>query len=207
MGAVPALPTTTKGIRTRTTVLDAGRTIFGRDGYVAARMSDVAAEAGLSNGGLYRYFDNKPDLFAALIADIHEELFVASGHTKAALAEDPRAALEEANRGYIAHYAENRDVMRALIEAAAVEERFRTIWWDMRRRHVERFTAVMKSAYGSAKIGGVDVRTAADAMACMVEQCCYVWFAHAEISEHRTTVNQATKICTHAWYATFFDGR
>ena len=68
-------PTTPKGRRTRQTILDAASTVFTKDGYVDARMSDVATEAGLSLGGLYRYFENKEDLFSSVIRDIHEELF------------------------------------------------------------------------------------------------------------------------------------
>jgi AcrR family transcriptional regulator len=56
---MPANPTTKKGLRTRGTILEAAARVFARDGYVEARMLDIASEAGLSTGGLYRYFDNK----------------------------------------------------------------------------------------------------------------------------------------------------
>jgi AcrR family transcriptional regulator len=55
---MPAIPTTRKGRRTRGKVLDAAGRVFARDGYVDARMLDIATETGLSTGGLYRYFDN-----------------------------------------------------------------------------------------------------------------------------------------------------
>lgn len=71
---VSAEPTTPKGRRTRDHLVGAGRTVFARDGYVNARMSDVADEADISMGGLYRYFANKEDLFAQVIADLHEAL-------------------------------------------------------------------------------------------------------------------------------------
>jgi AcrR family transcriptional regulator len=41
--------------------------VFTRDGYRAARMSDVAAEAGLSEAALYRYVDGKEGLFVLAI--------------------------------------------------------------------------------------------------------------------------------------------
>ena len=40
-----AEPTTPKGRRTRDHLVNAGRTVFARDGYVNARMSDVAVAA------------------------------------------------------------------------------------------------------------------------------------------------------------------
>ncbi|MEA2331902.1 MAG: hypothetical protein QOH58_2040 [Thermoleophilaceae bacterium] len=199
-----AIPATTKGLRTRRKILDAARRVFARDGYVEARMSDVAAEAGTSNGGLYRYFANKQELFAVLIADLHTQLYEASGSTEAAFADDPYESLLQANTGYLTTYWENRDVMRAFIQAAAVDPRFQRIWWDMRQRHVKRFTKAIKSAYSVSRVAGVPVEVATDAMACMVEQCAYVWFAHEELNTRRVKARDAARIVTHAWYTTHF---
>ncbi|MGI8706849.1 MAG: TetR/AcrR family transcriptional regulator, partial [Actinomycetota bacterium] len=115
---MPAKPTTKKGRRTRIQILEAARTVFARDGYVDSRMTDIAAEAGLSTGGLYRYFDNKTEVLSTLIAEIHEQFYSLSGHTRPLLKRDPLAALTQANRGYIEYYYENRQVMRVFIEAA-----------------------------------------------------------------------------------------
>src|SRR5690606_13163514 len=60
-------PSTAKGRNTRARILSAARQVFGRDGYVGTTMSAVASEADMSLGGLYRYFRDKEDLFAALI--------------------------------------------------------------------------------------------------------------------------------------------
>ena len=133
-------PTTPKGQRTRQTILDAASKVFTRDGYVDARMSDVAEQAGLSLGGLYRYFENKEDLFGSVIRDLHEELFRRS-RSSTPIAEDPEVALFEANLGYLQHYRDNSGVLRAFIEATTVEERFTTIWWTMRERHVDNDTS------------------------------------------------------------------
>ena len=197
-------PTTKKGVHTRATILDAARTVFARDGYVNARMIEIAEGAGLSTGGIYRYFKDKPDVFAALIEDLHEELFALSGDTSASFEKAPLAVLAGANRGYVRHYYENRDVMRAFVEAAAVDERFRQIWWDMRERHVNRFTASLQSVHGIESVGGVPARLAAEAMACMVEQCCYVWLAHEDMRDAQVSVEQASDMVTHAWYQTIF---
>lgn len=167
-------------------------------------MGDIAQEADVSNGGLYRYFENKLDVFAALIADLHESLYQASGHTKHSVGSNPYGALEEANRGYVAMYFDNRDVMRAFTEAAVVDERFRLIWWSMRRRHVGRFMASVDGLKLGHAMTGVDPAVAAEAMACMVEQCCYVWFAHDDMNERPVSVDAAVKAMTNAWHATFF---
>jgi AcrR family transcriptional regulator len=207
MYGMPALPRTTKGRRTRQKILDAAAKVFARDGYIDSRMLDIATTAGLSTGGLYRYFDNKTEVFAALIADLHEEFYARSGHTQHSLKTEPLDALTEANRGYIEHYHQNRHVMRAFIEAAAVETRFRKILDEMRDRHVRRFAKTHRGLYGEEPVGGTSVEVAAEALACMVEQCCYVWFAQEDESSTRVSVDEAVAITSHAWYASIFAGR
>jgi AcrR family transcriptional regulator len=201
---MPANPTTKKGRRTRTAILEAAGLVFARDGYVDARMIDIASEAGLSTGGLYRYFDNKTEVLAALIADIHEEFYQQSGHTRPILRTDPLAALTEANRGYIEYYYKNRQVMRVFVEAAAIDERFRVILRSMRERHVARFTATYEALYKTGVVRGVPTRIAAEAMTCMVEQCCYVWFAQEDDCATPTSVADAIIVTSQAWFATMF---
>jgi AcrR family transcriptional regulator len=48
-------------------VIGAAVRVFTRDGYRAARMSDVAREAGMSEAALYRYVDSKEGLFVLAI--------------------------------------------------------------------------------------------------------------------------------------------
>lgn len=200
---MPANPTTKKGRRTRNLVLEAAAVVFARDGYVEARMVDIASEAGLSTGGLYRYFDNKTEVLAALVADIHEEFYEQSGHTRPILRTDPLAALTQANRGYMEYYYKNRKVMRVFIEAAAIDERFGNILRSMRDRHVERFVSTYVHLFGDGPVRGVPVRVATESMTCMVEQCCYVWFAQ-EGGNASPTVEEAVKITSEAWFATMF---
>lgn len=60
----------------RQSILDAAMAVFSRKGYQQATMADVATEAGISPGAIYRYFDSKVDLVhqcfhmsAATVAD------------------------------------------------------------------------------------------------------------------------------------------
>lgn len=201
---MPAEPTTLKGVRTRQHLLDAARRVFAGQGFVKARMSDVAAEAGMSLGGLYRYFSDKEHVFRALVSDIHEDLYASSRPTDHAFGEAPFEALREANLGYLRHYREHRDVMRTLVEAAAVEPTFRELWWKMRSRHVERFAQAMREEFGVSDLDGIDTLVAADAMACLVEQVAYVWYGNAEIHDRTVELEDAAEVVTRAWYRLFF---
>ena len=199
-----AQPTTPKGRRTREHLVNAGRTVFAREGYVNARMSDVAEVADISMGGLYRYFANKEDLFGQVIADLHEELYDASTAKDHDFRTEPYEALVEANRGYLRLYSEQRDVMRAFIQAAHVEDRFRDFWWHMRNRHIDRFVTALKSAHGITEVNGVDAALAAESVACMVEQAAYVWYAQQELHGSEVDLDDAARTVAHSWYSTFF---
>ena len=201
-----AVPTTPKGLRTRAHILVAARRVFARDGYVNTTMSAVKDEASISLGGLYRYFADRDALFEAVVGDIHEELYRASGTTSHDFRSAPFEALLEANRGYLEHYYAHRDTMRAFIEAAGVEPRFREFWWKMRNRHVDRFVDALRTEHGIEEVDGLPARLAAESAACLVEQSAYVWYAHEDMRTDTIPIEEAARVVTRAWYNLFFLG-
>jgi|694.fasta_scaffold110028_2 AcrR family transcriptional regulator len=58
----------------RAAILAAARATFCRDGYEAAKMSDIAAEAGVASGTLYLYFKSKEALASAIGEDFFKRL-------------------------------------------------------------------------------------------------------------------------------------
>src|SRR5215471_7626106 len=67
----------TRGERTRQAVLDAAIVRFGRDGFRATSVADIARDAGVGGTVAYAYFPNKEALFFAAIDEdaagvIHE---------------------------------------------------------------------------------------------------------------------------------------
>jgi AcrR family transcriptional regulator len=52
---------------TRGKLLDAAESIFARDGFEAARLEDIAAQAGYTRGAFYANFQGKEDIFFALL--------------------------------------------------------------------------------------------------------------------------------------------
>jgi len=53
----------------RQRILDAARTVFFRDGFMPANLDEVAQRAGVAKGTLYRYFDNKAELYVAVLSE------------------------------------------------------------------------------------------------------------------------------------------
>ncbi len=56
-------PRSAKGRRTRLRLVEGGKVVFARDGFLNARITDIATEAGVSYGAFYHYFDSKEELF------------------------------------------------------------------------------------------------------------------------------------------------
>jgi AcrR family transcriptional regulator len=57
----------TKSERTRQRILDAAATVFREHGYSNARLSDIAALAGMQTGSLYYHFDSREHLVAEIL--------------------------------------------------------------------------------------------------------------------------------------------
>lgn len=65
--------TTSKGRATDEAFKDAARLVFARDGYLNAKISDIAEAAGRSPASFYNYYDTKADLLIALAEEFHAE--------------------------------------------------------------------------------------------------------------------------------------
>lgn len=204
--AKAAQPLTPKGRRTRKKILDAARRVFSSSGYVGMRMSDVAVAAELSLGALYRYFEQKDDLFLSVIEDIHEELYAASRAGYAgSFKENPYETIYRSNLGYLQHYYDNREVMRAFVEATMVDARYRDMWWYMRERHIRPVVAALQRDHAITHVRGSDVKSIVEALASTTEQSAFVWFAQEQLSSQKMDVESATTVITNIWYFSLFE--
>ena len=64
--------------QTRAALVAAGRQLFGRQGFAATSVDDLAREARVTTGALYHHFPNKTKLFEAVFEQAHTELMEAS---------------------------------------------------------------------------------------------------------------------------------
>jgi AcrR family transcriptional regulator len=114
---VPERATRSDARRNRDALLVAGRSVFGRAGTDAA-IEDVAREAGVGKGTLYRHFPTREHLFAAILQERVDELRDLAGALLDA--PDARGALEEWLRVYHRRATEYHG-MRALVGLAQDE--------------------------------------------------------------------------------------
>jgi AcrR family transcriptional regulator len=128
----------------RTGILDAAMVAFAAKGFVEATVEDIASEAGLSHGAIYRYFSSKDDIIEAVSRLSRGTR--ASRFEAAAQGADEVEALEGVLRSYVAMHArpENRDEGRLRLEIFSasmrdrgVAEALRDGWEDVAGRFAE----------------------------------------------------------------------
>ena len=93
----------------RSRILDAARGIFFRDGFMEANLDHVAKDAGVAKGTLYRYFENKAELYVAVLASNGEQFerkLRDAGRDETQSAPD---RIRRIARFYLAHWTQNRE--------------------------------------------------------------------------------------------------
>jgi TetR/AcrR family fatty acid metabolism transcriptional regulator len=113
----------------RRRILDAAVGVFARKGYFAARVSDVAEKAGVADGTIYLYFQDKQDILVRLFDEVMSVHVAEAREAVRALPSAPERLQAIAER-HLAVLGENRD----LAVVFQVELRQST-------RFMERFTA------------------------------------------------------------------
>ena len=73
-GEKPSGPRSRKGVETRARLLAAAKEVFEQDGFLDARISDIAERAGLSHGSFYHYFESKEEVFREVAAEVEQRL-------------------------------------------------------------------------------------------------------------------------------------
>jgi AcrR family transcriptional regulator len=117
----------TKTEAKRKAIVAAAAKAFAEKGYHASTVGDVAAEVGMGLGTFYRYFENKLDVFHAVIDEVLGEV---AGVVAGELPTDSkdvahyRAQVERIGLGLFKAFAENQKLARLLfIEAPGIDPR------------------------------------------------------------------------------------
>ncbi len=93
----------------RSRILESAREIFFRDGFMEANLDHVAKGAGVAKGTLYRYFENKAELYVAVLA-ADGELFERKLREAGRDATQPAPErIRRIARFYLDHWTRNRE--------------------------------------------------------------------------------------------------
>jgi AcrR family transcriptional regulator len=92
----------------RQRILDAARTVFFRDGFMPANLDEVAHRAGVAKGTLYRYFENKAELYVAVLS-ANGDAFERKMRETIVPDLDPAEQLRRLARFYVSHWTAHRE--------------------------------------------------------------------------------------------------
>ncbi|MFI2372959.1 TetR/AcrR family transcriptional regulator [Streptomyces sp. NPDC018833] len=194
----PPVPRRTRrGIRTKDALVAAARRIFERDGYLDARIVDIAAEAGVATGSFYTHFASKDDVFTAVLADLQDEML------HAGVSDSPRKdvgrGVEDANRAYLEAYSRNAALMAAMEQAAAVDRRFLELRLQRSQAFIDRSAAaITRLQKAGVADPALDPAVTARALSAMMSRMAYVTFAADQPVPFETLVQTLTRVWMNA---------
>jgi AcrR family transcriptional regulator len=196
-------PRSRKGAETRARLVQAAKEIFEENGFLDARISDIAARAGMSNGTFYHYFDSKEQIFRE-VAEAQERVLITlpeeAGRPADSREDSPSERIRKANRRYLEQYRDEARIMGVIEQVSRYDEHVNAV-----RARTHRHFAVRaeRSIARLQKEGLVDERIdpaiAATALGAMVARFAELWlvqgYARYDFDE---VVEQLTRLWCNA---------
>ena len=143
-----------KAERTRARLMKAARRVLGERGYQAARVTDITAEAGMSQGTFYLYFDNKHDITMEVMRELIEK-----GQATMLAARSGDDAFDQIlapTRAYVALLYQEAPLVRALLQAADEDADLARFWQETNHAWL---TRVARAIDRRCARGAVDEQT------------------------------------------------
>ena len=178
-------PRSRKGAETRARLLEAAKRVFEEKGFLAARISDISKQAGLSHGSFYHYFESKEQIFRE-IAEAEERLLTAppasGGRVTATSAGGGRVAgshrerIRRANRRYLERYRDEARIMGVIEQVSRYDEHVNAVRAATQKHFAERAErSIRRMQQEGAADPHVDPAIAAMALGAMVARFAELW--------------------------------
>jgi AcrR family transcriptional regulator len=187
-----------KAMRTRRRLLDAARTVFERDGFINARVVDIAKEAGVAHGSFYTYFDSKQTIFRAVVADFTGQIYHRdSDEDWTHLTVIQR--IERGNRQFYDTYLTNLRMFELYEEAASYDDQVREHRIAGRHRSEERIRrSIERFQQQGLTPRALDPRITASCLVAMATHSYYTWHIR---EERGYDIDEANRTLTYLWAA------
>jgi AcrR family transcriptional regulator len=166
-----ATPLTDRGRRTRDGLVSSARRVFESRGYAATRISDVAADAGVSHGTVYTWFPGKDELLREVThAIVGEVVAAARERPRESSTADPYERLSAATRRFLVGYQRNARMLAVVEEAASADSEWLAVLDELREIYIGRTRRTLRRLQADGYVAAdVDPDVAAPALTGMVE--------------------------------------
>ncbi|KQW56382.1 TetR/AcrR family transcriptional regulator [Variovorax sp. Root411] len=193
---------TPKGDATREAIKQAAKRAIAVDGFVAATIADIMAQADRSPGAFYRYFDTKEQLLRELLEDFRQRL---KGEVNRPIsdAEGPLENLTVRLTAFWKIYREYWPIATAAFQLAMVDQQFSRAWRRVRQQGIRGLSVMIQVAQKEGYSPGIDAELAASALCSMLEYTCYNWTSKAgdfpdRFIDDKTAIDVLTQLFVHA---------
>ena len=167
--------------RRRAEILEKAIQLFAAHCYAGTDTQLLADELQVGKGTLYRYFQNKEELFLAAVD--HILIKMRANIDAAALAKtDPLEQVRAGVLAYLTFYAEHPDYVEMLIqERALFKDRRTPSYFRHRERHVERWRDLYRSLIAEGRVRTMPPEQITNVMSdLMFGTMCANYFAHRD---------------------------
>lgn len=198
----PSAPRSRKGAQTRAKLLAAAKTVFERSGFLDARVSDIAEEAGLSHGSFYHYFESKEEIFREVAQAVEEKLSAPLG----AVILDPNSTaspqdrIREAIRRHMESYREEARIMGVIEMVSRYDEHMKAGRHERLNRYGDQVTDSIRrlQAHGLAD-PDLDPEVAAAVVGSMTSRFPEMWLVEGRLDcDFDLGVEQLTRVFVNA---------
>lgn len=203
-GEKPNGPRSRKGVQTRARLVQAAKRVFEANGFLDARISDIAEEAGLSHGSFYHYFESKDEVFLE-VAEAEEDRLsslsvIDSGLLDPSSSATIRDRLRESNRRYLAGYRDEARIMGVIEQVSRYNDPVRDVRFARQKLYTQQTEDSIRrlQAQGLAD-PALDPAIAAPALRAMVSRFAEMWLVqHLLACSFDEAVEQLTALCVNA---------
>ncbi len=135
----PNGPRSPKGAETRARLLGAAKAIFEENGFLDARISDIAERAGLSHGSFYHYFESKEEVFREVAETIVDQLSAPLGSVVLDPASEatPAERIRQAIRLHMESYRQEARIMGVIEQVSRYDAQVRAARFERQRYYGE----------------------------------------------------------------------
>ena len=170
-------PRSRKGMQTRARLLEAAKVVFERDGFLDARIADIAETAQLAIGSFYHYFDSKEQIFREVAETQEARLTAPDGEDAATPApESPRERIGAANRRYLERYRDEAALMGVIEQVSRYDDHVNAARMATMKHFVERAERAIAHLQEQGQADTrLDPGFAADALGAMVARFAELW--------------------------------
>jgi AcrR family transcriptional regulator len=181
----PSGPRSSKGARTRERLVEAAREIFEEQGFVEARISDIAERAGQSHGSFYYYFDSKEEVFREVAAAVDEQLLFAplDDVIMAKSWLPPQQRIREAMRRHLESYKQHARIMALIEQVSRHDPEVNALRLARYQRHTDAVTSTIRNMQRKKVAdANLDPAIVAAAFGALTHRFAEIWLVQGAVS-------------------------